>query len=365
MLALAGYPLGLQVRVFDPASDACAGDVAQHTVGEYADLTNLARFSEGIDVVTFEFENVPVEAARFVADRVALHPTSRILEIAQDRVREKQFFRAAGLTTARFATLDTQDDLRTSLGDLQFPGVMKTKRMGYDGKGQVVISTRSEVAPAWKSLGEVSCIVEEFVAFDRELSLIMVRDGEGRIETYPWVENEHRGGILRVSRAPAVPRDPSVGLAVVQRVEEAMHGLGYVGVLAVEFFEADGVLVANEMAPRVHNSGHWTIDGAKTSQFANHVRAVTGLPIGTSRMSAHAGMVNVIGNPPAIDEVLALPSATVHMYGKQPRPGRKVGHINIVEPTSSERDSSVAIVRAIVDRAADDAGQADTRNRPA
>jgi 5-(carboxyamino)imidazole ribonucleotide synthase len=306
MLALAAAPLGVRFRFLDPASDACAGDVGELLVGAYDDPALLDRLADGVDAVTYEFENVPVEAAR----RVHAVPDAYALEQGQDRLVEKELFRTLGIPTARFGTLD----------DTGVPALVKSRRLGYDGKGQRVVES-PEVLGA-------SELAEEIVPFERELSILAARGRDGEAVFYPLVENEHRDGILAVSRVPAqhAPQREAVKIA-----SSLLDALGYVGVLAVELFEVDGKLLANEFAPRVHNTGHWTIDGAVTSQFENHVRAVLGLPLGATDALREAVMVNLVGDMPPLDRLLAVPGAHVHLYGKAPRPGRKLGHVTLVD----------------------------------
>ncbi len=307
MLALAGIPLGLRFRFLDPAADACAGEVGELLAGRYDDETLLDRLADGAAVVTYEFENVPVAAAR----RVGAIPDARALEQAQDRLREKELFRRLGIPTARFGSLE----------ETGVPALVKTRRLGYDGKGQ-------RVATAVEPLTGDE-LAEEIVPFGRELSLVAVRGRDGAVAFYPLTENVHRDGILRLSRAPAAnaPEDAARDYAT-----RLLEELDYVGVLALELFEADGSLLANELAPRVHNSGHWTIDAASTSQFENHLRAVLGLPLGSTEPTAPVAMVNLVGAAPPLAELLALPRARVHLYGKEPRPGRKLGHVTLLDP---------------------------------
>ena len=318
MLGLAGLPLGLDFRFLDPAADACAGAVGELLVGEYGDPAALDRLAAGADVVTYEFENVPVEAAA----RVSAVPGIAALERGQDRLHEKALFRSLGVPTARFGTLD----------DTGLPALVKTRRLGYDGKGQRVVESDEPLGD-----GELA---EELLRFERELSIVGVR---GREETRFWPvgENVHRDGILRVTRAPAADAPQADAEAICTALLDA---LGYVGVLAVELFEVDGKLLANEFAPRVHNTGHWTIDGAVTSQFENHLRAILGLPLGATEARAPCVMVNLIGDVPPLVELAALPGARVHLYGKDPRPGRKVGHVTLVDPDEETVERALALV---------------------
>jgi 5-(carboxyamino)imidazole ribonucleotide synthase len=329
MLALAGYPLGLRFRFLDPAPEAPVEELAELTVGRFDDLDVLGRFPDDLDVITYEFENVPVEAARHLARRVPVYPPVRALEVSQDRLAEKTLFASLGLTPAPFAAVDRFADLEAAAAKLGLPAVLKTRRLGYDGKGQFVLRRPADVEAAWRSLGGVPLVLEGFIDFDREVSQIGVRGRDGSVALYPLVENHHRDGILRRSIAPA----PNVPAAVQEQASEALRRLlaelDYVGVLTLELFQKGDTLIANEMAPRVHNSGHWTIEGAQTSQFENHLRAVLGWPLGPAGAVAHSAMVNLIGSLPEPQEVLAIPGAHLHFYGKKPRPGRKVGHATI------------------------------------
>ena len=318
MLALAGVPLGLSFRFLDPSPDACAAEVGELVVAPYDDPDGLDRLVDGAAAVTYEFENVPVAAA----ERVAAIPGIRSLEEGQDRLREKELFRSLGIPTARFG----------SLAETGVPALVKTRRLGYDGKGQ----RRVDDVRAPLEDGELA---EELVDFDRELSIIGVRGIDGEMRFWPVGENVHREGILRVTRAPA---DAHQGDA--ERICAALlESLGHVGVLAVELFDVGGRLLANELAPRVHNTGHWTIDGAETSQFENHVRAILGLPLGSTAATGRCVMVNLIGDVAPLDDLLALPGARVHLYGKEPRAGRKVGHVTLVDPQETTVERLVAL----------------------
>ena len=330
MLALAGHPLGLDCTVLDPSFDPCAGPVAGHVRGEFdGDFLALYELVKKADVITYEFENVPVETARWLADRLPVYPPPRALEVSQERLAEKTFFQSLGIPTPPFAAVETRDRFDAALREIGLPAVVKTRRFGYDGKGQAVIRTSADVEAAWLKLGGRPLIVEGFVPFDRELSLIAVRGKGGEVVCYPLVENEHRDGILHRSLAPA----DRTGEELTERAQEyatrVLNELDYVGVLTIEWFQDGPRLLANEMAPRVHNSGHWTIEGAATSQFENHLRAVCGLPLGRADAVGWSAMYNFIGEVPAAAEVLAQPGCHFHHYGKPPRPGRKVGHATI------------------------------------
>lgn len=330
MLALAGYRLGIQFRFFDPNSGAPVGQLGELIAAPYDDEEALAKFCEGLDVATFEFENVPLAAAKFVSERVKLYPPIQSLEVAQHRLREKEFFAELGIPTPKYAAADSAEQLAGALDVTGVPAVVKSVTMGYDGKGQVVIRDKSAVGSAWDAVGGRPAIAEELIEFDRELSMIAVRAADGREVYYPLIENEHRDGILRVSRAPV--HDVSLQLrgAAEDYMRRILQKLDYVGVLAVEFFQRGSELLANEMAPRVHNSGHWTIEGARTSQFENHLRAILGLPLGEADATREAAMVNLIGEIPPLGELLSIPGAHVHLYGKAATERRKVGHVTLV-----------------------------------
>ena len=306
MLALAGLPLGVRCRFLDPSPDACAGDVGELVVAEYDDPCGLHRLASDADVITYEFENVPVEAAR----SVGAVPGVAALEHGQDRLAEKLLFRRLGIETARFG----------SLAETGLPALVKSRRLGYDGKGQRRVDVAEPI--------DEDELAEELVPFERELSVLAVRGRDGDTRFWPVVENVHRDGILRVSRAPAVGAPQAEAEAIAGALLDA---LGYVGVLAVELFQAGDRLLANEFAPRVHNTGHWTIEGAVTSQFENHLRAVLGLPLGSTEARAPSVMANLIGDHAPLDDLLAIPGAHVHLYGKDPRPGRKLGHVTVVD----------------------------------
>ena len=329
MLALAGYPLGLHFRFLDPSPEAPVGRIAQRVTADYTDEAALEKFASGLELVTYEFENVPVEAARFLAERVPVYPPPAALEAAQDRLAEKSLFRKLGIATTEFAPVSNAAEFDAALKTIGLPAVLKTSRMGYDGKGQWILRTAEDVAKAKSELPAVQLILERFVPFTRELSVLAVRSRTGESAIYPLVENHHRSGILRLSLAPAPRLEPDIQRAAERAAHRILESLKYVGVLAIEFFEHQGELLANEMAPRVHNSGHWTIEGAVTSQFESHLRAVLGLPLGSTGPAGHCAMLNLIGDLPESAEVLAVPDAHLHLYGKSPRPGRKLGHVTL------------------------------------
>ena len=329
MLALAGYPLGLHFRFLDPSPEAPVGRIAQRVTAEYSDHSALEKFSNGLELVTYEFENVPVAAAKFLAQRVPVFPPPAALEAAQDRLAEKRLFQKLGISTTEFLSIAKPGEFAAAVDKLGLPAVLKTSRMGYDGKGQWILRTPEDVAKAKPELPPVKLILERFVPFTRELSVLAVRSRSGETAFYPLVENHHRGGILRLSLAPAPRLEASLQRAAEDVARRVVESMKYAGVLVIEFFECEGRLLANEMAPRVHNSGHWTIEGALTSQFENHLRAVLGLPLGSTAPAGHCAMLNLIGDLPEPAEVLAVPDAHLHLYGKVARPGRKLGHVTL------------------------------------
>jgi 5-(carboxyamino)imidazole ribonucleotide synthase len=329
MLALAGYPLGIRVKHMGGPHDTSAREVAEHIDAEYGDHAALERFTHGLDVITYEWENVPLDAVRFLAGRVPVCPAPRALEVAQDRLAEKNFFCQLGIDTPAFAAVDSAADLNAAIERVGLPAVLKTRRLGYDGKGQALLRSHSDAERALHELGGQNLILEAFVDFERELSVIVVRNGRGEKSFYPLIENHHAGGILRLSLAPAPGTSDSTQQAAQSIATRMLNELDYVGVLAIELFEHHGRLLANEIAPRVHNSGHWTIEGAETSQFENHLRAVLNLPLGSTQAVGWSAMVNLIGELPATMDVLQFDNAHLHLYGKSARAGRKVGHITL------------------------------------
>ena len=326
MLALAGYPLGLEFVFLDPAPDASAAPLGEHLCGGYDDRALLARLAERADVVTYEFENVPVESIEFLSERITVHPSHHALAVARDRLREKTLFRKLGIPTPPFAEVDTRSDLECAVAGIGLPAVLKTRTLGYDGKGQAVLRCPGDLDAAWAQLGGMPLILEGFVPFDREVSIIAVRGLNGETRFYPLAENTHRDGVLLLSSSR--PGDPMQQLAQ-NYARRLLDTLEYVGILALELFQVGDALLANEMAPRVHNSGHWTIEGAETSQFENHLRAILGLPLGVAAPVGYAALVNFIGTMPEAGRVLALSGVHLHSYRKEPRPGRKLGHATL------------------------------------
>lgn len=350
MLVLAGARLGCELRFLSPDPDAPAGRFAELIVADYENEAALAHFAEGLDVATYEFESIPAAAVRSVAEKVEVYPPPAALETAQDRAHEKACFEKLGIPTAPFAAVESMREVREALERIGLPALLKSRRLGYDGKRQAVIRSRDEIAAAWVKLAGAPSIVESFVKFTRELSVIAVRSRTGETAFYPLVENHHSDGILRFSLAPA----PGVSAAIREAAEEyarrLMHELDYVGVLAIELFETAEGLLANELAPRVHNTGHWTIEGADTSQFENHLRAIMGLPLGSTQMDGAAGMVNVIGTEPDVRRLEEVDNVHVHMYGKTPAPRRKLGHITVTADDMDGVRKKVAQLRHAMGR---------------
>ena len=332
MLALAGAPLGLRFLVMDTSPDACAGQFAPMVVGDYRDESALAEFASRVDVATFDFENVPSESAQWLAARVPVFPSPRALATAQDRLAEKTLFRDLGIPVPDFVPVASREELEAAVARVGAPCILKTRRLGYDGKGQFRIRAAGDAGAAWDALGAqagtVGLILEAFVRFERELSVVAMRGRGGEFRSWPLTENWHVDGVLSASLAPASV-DPSMAAQAIDHARRLAEAMDYVGVFALELFQREGVLLANELAPRVHNSGHWTIEGSETSQFQNHLRAVLGLPPGATDPIGHACMLNWIGAMPEAGAVLRERGGHWHDYGKAPRDGRKVGHATL------------------------------------
>ncbi len=356
MLALSGAPLGLRFLVMDTAADACAGQFAPMVVGDYRDERALAEFASRVDVATFDFENVPAESAQWLAARVPVFPNPRALGTVQDRLAEKTLFRELGIPVPEFAAVASREELDAAIARIGTPCILKTRRLGYDGKGQFRIRPERAGAgadDAWAALGAqaatVGLILEAFVPFERELSVIAARGRDGELRTWPLTENWHVDGILSASLAPA-SADAALQATAREYARRLAESLDYVGVFALELFLRDGELLANELAPRVHNSGHWTIEGSETSQFQNHLRAVLGLPLGDTRMVGTACMLNWIGDLPPAAPVLAEAGGHWHDYGKSARAGRKVGHATLRADDAASLAEGLARVGAALGR---------------
>jgi 5-(carboxyamino)imidazole ribonucleotide synthase len=356
MMALAGYPLGLDFLFLDKDARTPGGQVAPILEGGLTDRGLLGELSRRCDVLTFDWENIPVEALEGLPGKARIAPPLRALSAAQDRLSEKRTFELLGIPTTQYASINSRGDLAAAIERIGLPGVLKTRRLGYDGKGQAVLRKKADVDRAWDELGSKDSskvdkgplLYENLVPFDYEVSIICARNPAGELAFYPLCLNVHRGGILRLTRAPFG------NAAVTRRAQNAARKLvehfDYVGVLTIEFFVRRGELIANEMAPRVHNSGHWTIEGAETSQFENHVRAIAGLPLGSTRSRGHSAMINLIGELPRREALLAEVGIHWHDYGKEPRPGRKLGHLTLLDPTARGRDRRAMDVLSRVDR---------------
>lgn len=355
MMVLAGAPLGLRFELYDPAADACSGPLAPLTVGAFDDRQALADFAAKVDVVTFDFENVPADSAQFLADRVPVYPPPAALAVAQDRLSEKTLFQQLGIPLPAFADIRSRDELVAKAAEFGLPCILKTRRLGYDGKGQFRLRSEADIDAAWDALGaqveRTGLILEGFVAFQREVSVVAVRGRDGSFAAWPVTGNWHVDGVLSASVAPAVLSDTEQQAAIGYARRVAEH-LQYVGVFALELFCRDGELLANEMAPRVHNSGHWTIEGSETSQFENHLRAVLGLPLGSTRMLGHVCMLNWLGAMPDPAPVLAQASGHWHDYGKEPREGRKVGHATLRDDDAAALADALDQVGLELDRQA-------------
>ncbi len=353
MLALSGAPLGLRFLVLDSTADACAAQFVPSMQADYRDHDALAAFAAQVDVATFDFENVPAESAQWLADRIPVFPNPRALAVAQDRLAEKNLFRQLQISVPEFMDIDSRASLDAAISRIGAPAILKTRRLGYDGKGQFRIKSVADLDAAWAALGAqastVGLILEAFVPFDREVSVLAVRGRDGEFRTWPITENWHERGVLSASLAPARISDALAATAIgyARSIAEA---LDYVGVFALELFVCGEQLLANEIAPRVHNSGHWTIEGAETSQFENHLRAVLGLPLGSTRQLGNACMLNWIGSLPDAKGVLAEPCGHWHDYGKESRAGRKVGHATFRADSAAELADALVSVGDALDR---------------
>jgi 5-(carboxyamino)imidazole ribonucleotide synthase len=346
MLALAAYPLGLKCTFLDRSRDSPAGQLAPTLVGELESASLLAELARSSDVLTFDWENISAAALEPLQKRVPIRPPIAALEVSQDRLREKALFSALKIPTTDHAPIDSRSDLQRALASLGLPAVLKTRRLGYDGKGQAIIRTEADAEGAYQVLGHAPLIYERYVGFSSEVSIIGARSTRNECAYYPLARNTHHGGILRYCTAPF--RHAALARLAQIYLKRIFDRLDYHGVLAIEFFVAQGKLIANEMAPRVHNSGHWTIEGTVTSQFENHLRAICGMPLGSTRPLGHAAMVNFLGLMPDKDRLLRIPGLAFHDYGKEPRPGRKIGHCTVLAPTAAERDRLLKRVRRCV-----------------
>ncbi|HHO51073.1 MAG TPA: 5-(carboxyamino)imidazole ribonucleotide synthase [Deltaproteobacteria bacterium] len=347
MLGESAQLLEIESLFLEPSPSPSAAVAGEVIVAPYDDRVALDRLARECEVVTYELENVPVDTVRYLAGKVAIHPGPGALETAQDRLAEKRFFRSRGVSIAAFVPVDSVEQLEAGIELLGLPAILKTRRMGYDGRGQLYLADPEQASGAFAALGSVPCVLEEVVPFDRELSILAVRDRDGATATWPLVENRHAGGILRWSVAPAPEVDRELQLLADALATRLLEALQYVGVLAVELFQVGDRLLANEIAPRVHNSGHWSIEGALTSQFENHLRAILGLPLGQTSVLLPCGCVNLLGRLPDLSELLAVPGARLHLYGKEPRPGRKLGHVTVLGADHGQIRARIDAVRAL------------------
>lgn len=337
MLALAGYPLGYRFTVVDPNEGSPAGQLAQQITAGYDDASALLHLAETCDVVTYEFENVPVESARLIQQHCPIYPTPQALEVSQDRLAEKRFAAEIGIPTPRFEPVGSKDEIAQAIKKVGLPAILKTRRFGYDGKGQLALNSTQDMDALPEEIFQApgGLILEKMIRFDRELSLLGVRSISGEMAFYPLVENHHRDGILRISFAPAKMVSRKLHEKAVLYGRSILSRMDYVGVLALELFQAGDDFLFNEMAPRVHNSGHWTIEGSVTSQFENHIRAISGMPLGDISCQGDSVMFNLVGCPPDGHSVLAVEGAHLHLYGKEARLERKIGHITLNPVTHS------------------------------
>jgi 5-(carboxyamino)imidazole ribonucleotide synthase len=345
MMALAGFPLGIKVIALESTQDCPAGLVTDVVVGDYTDQQKLKELAEQVDVVTYEFENVDVPSVESI-ETPNVYPAPNALSISQDRILEKCFFDSISVPTAQYFPVDSVQDLQQAIEKIGLPAILKTRRFGYDGKGQFMIKAQEEIEQAFSELGAKNLIVEQKINFDREVSCIAVRAVSGETAFYDLVENVHVGGILRTSTV--ITENSNVNQLAKSYAEKVLTELNYVGVIAIEFFEVKGKLIANEMAPRVHNSGHWTIEGAVTSQFENHLRAILDLPLGSADTVGYPMMFNVISKHPEISEILKIPYAHCHVYGKQERQGRKLGHITLSAINSESLTQEVKLLGSLL-----------------
>jgi 5-(carboxyamino)imidazole ribonucleotide synthase len=341
MLALAGYPLGIRCLFLDRSAGTPGGQVAPIIVADLDDAASLLELAERSEVLTFDWENISGGALAPIEAKTLLRPPRRALEISQDRLAEKALFSELKIPVVAHAAVDTQADLTNAARRLGLPGILKTRRMGYDGKGQWRLNSAADLERAWgESGGGGGLVLERLQRFSHEVSIIGARSASGKFVFYPLSANTHGGGILRYGVAPY--RSAPLQQMAQTYLKRVMNTLAYVGILTIEFFVVRGRLIANEMAPRVHNSGHWTIEGCVTSQFENHLRAICDLPLGSTRALGHTAMINFLGELPARTALLGLEGLAFHDYGKEARPGRKLGHCTILRQRARDRDHALA-----------------------
>ncbi|MEX1197990.1 MAG: 5-(carboxyamino)imidazole ribonucleotide synthase [Pseudohongiellaceae bacterium] len=346
MLALSGTPLGIQFVFLDPAPDACAAALGEHIRADYTDDDHLRQLADEVDLVTFEFESVPAETVAFLSRFVPVYPSADALGITRDRLQEKDLFTRLDIPVASYTNIESQQDLDDALPRIGLPALLKTRTLGYDGKGQKLIRQSEDATDAFEQLGARPCILEQFIPFNGEVSLIAVRSREGEVRSYPLVHNTHRNGILRLS---VVSEDHPLQALAEDYAGRVLSALDYTGVLTFEFFEHEGGLIANEVAPRVHNSGHWTIEGAECSQFENHLRAVTGLPLGDTSPVGYSAMVNFIGSVPEPALITGARWTHLHHYNKAFKTGRKVGHATLRCPDRESLANHLPAIQSLAD----------------
>lgn len=350
MLAQAARRLNIDSIILDPNPECSASHVTRQIIGPYDDPASLRQLAIHCDVVTYEFENVPVEPLRTLADLIPVRPSIDALAASQDRLSEKSLFRELDIDTPRFGAVDSPESLKLAIDEIGCPGVLKTRRLGYDGKGQFVIRGKGDLEAAWAAVNGRPSILEAFLEFDRELSIIAARGLDGSVAIYPLTQSSHQNGILRETVTPAPDLPGEVVEAARRYVTAILTRFDYVGVIALELFDCGGRLLANEYAPRVHNTGHWSIEGAACSQFENHVRAVLGLPLGETTCARPTGMVNLIGSAPTAENFVSAKDAIVHFYDKSPRPGRKIGHVTTIAETYEALELSMVNLRSLINR---------------
>ncbi|WP_251357878.1 5-(carboxyamino)imidazole ribonucleotide synthase [Kangiella sp. TOML190] len=344
MLAQAGETLGIEFAFVAPEKDACAAPYGKLFVYPYLDPKAEEALGSWSDLITYEFESIPVSLVEALEAKMAVHPSSNALTLASDRLNEKTMFNQQGIETAQFTTVDSLSDLEAAAEKVGLPAILKTRRDGYDGKGQVVIREENQLAAAWETLSPVACILESMVSFKREVSIIASRNLDGEIAFYPLAENYHREGILRLSLS--LQNDPKQQEAE-QIIRKVMEQIGYVGTMAVELFDLGDKLAANELSPRVHNSGHWSMDGTIASQFKNHLLAITNQPLQDTSVQNATAMINLIGSIPDKKLVAAIPNAVLYDYGKKPKPGRKVGHINLTADGNNDENFIPNVIKLL------------------
>ncbi len=362
MLGFAGQNLDLEFVFLDPSPDPPAAVVGPVLRLPFDSDEGLRQLASDSDVITYEFENVSVSAIERVSTDTVVYPPLDALRFSQDRLSEKQLFESLQIPVPPYRTVDSAEDLRNAADDIGLPLVLKTRRLGYDGKGQAVVREQADLSHALTALGECNLIAEQWVPFDREVSAIGVRNVGGDVLVYPLIENQHRDGILNISRAPAEAN--GLTALATRHLGQMLSHFDYVGVLTIEFFVVGDQLLANEFAPRVHNSGHWTIEGARTSQFENHLRAILDLPLGDVSPVGHAAMLNLIGSMPSKTLELGNETTFLHDYGKSPRPGRKLGHITVVASNPADRERTVTRLSEILVASANPTGIADCIDLP-